>query len=285
MAWNRPSKNGEAVSRPLQKRKGFRFPVRGAIAGAIVVFGAGVAAWWLWPTGEMRQDAASTKQGLIKEVTPAAAPTNREVVAESAPPKKTRPTMIGETVGNFVMLKDGRIYERRNVITNSVASRPKRWHQIFEHKCNNEIALMLTLEPGESLVGERHYNGTFKRSFLKSLATPIIVTGEDTPEQAQLKRDVIAARLELKDAMDRGEDIEQIMIDSRSELQRLNSVKREINKMYIKEKKNCKSPEDVKDLFDACNKMLEEKGISPLANNPITKGNFVRSLEEGGNDE
>lgn len=43
MAWNKSSENGEAVSRPLQKRSGGCFPVRGFVAGVIVALG-GVAA-------------------------------------------------------------------------------------------------------------------------------------------------------------------------------------------------------------------------------------------------
>ena len=71
MAWNRPE-NGEAVSRPLQKRSEDRFPVRGAVAGVIVVVGAAIAAWWILSGNGRGEDAASTaKRSLINEVKPA----------------------------------------------------------------------------------------------------------------------------------------------------------------------------------------------------------------------
>ena len=86
MAWNRPKENGEAVSRPLQKRKGFRFPIRGAIAGAIFSLGAAVAAWWLWPSGESAGETppSQTRQ-RIKEVKPAASPKAAEVKPKDPP--------------------------------------------------------------------------------------------------------------------------------------------------------------------------------------------------------
>ena len=58
MGWNRPSESGEAISRSLQKRSGDRFPAKGLVAGAIVVLGAGIAAWWLWPGVTPAQQAS-----------------------------------------------------------------------------------------------------------------------------------------------------------------------------------------------------------------------------------
>ena len=117
----------------------------------------------------------------------------------------------------------------------------------------------------------------FKKDFIESLNEVITVTEKDSPEDAQLKRDVIAARLELKDAMDRGEDIEQIMLDTRKELQRLMVAKMQLKKLFYDERKKCKTEEDVDDLLGACNKMLEEKGIAPISYGPITKRNILRS--------
>ena len=85
MAWNRPSENGEAVSRPLQKRSGDRFPLKGTIIGAVVVLGAVVAAWWFWPTGENAGETPPSKtQRRIREVTSAPAPKAESVSVEKA---------------------------------------------------------------------------------------------------------------------------------------------------------------------------------------------------------
>jgi len=106
------------------------------------------------------------------------------------------------------------------------------------------------------------------------------VAHDDTPEQAQLKRDVIAARLELKDALDRGEDIEQIIQDTRAEFRRLYEIKESYHQMFLQMKKTCQTDQDVEDVFNACNKALAEKGVAPIHYGPITKRNFLREKEK-----
>ena len=80
MAWNKPS---AANQQPAQKSGSNPTSTkRGIIAGAVVVVVLGAACVWLFSGNEARQDAASTKErGRIKEVTPAAAPTNAVTVA------------------------------------------------------------------------------------------------------------------------------------------------------------------------------------------------------------
>ena len=77
--------------------------------------------------------------------------------------------------------------------------------------------------------------------------------------------------------MDRGEDIEQIMLDTRKEMQRLMVAKMQLKQIFYEERKKCKTDQDVEELFGACNKILEEKGIAPLTYGPITKRNLMRS--------
>ena len=80
----------------------------------------------------------------------------------------------------------------------------------------------------------------------------------------------------LKDALDRGEDIEKIMQETRAELQDLMRVRIKHENLFREQLKNCETEQDVDDLFKACNKMLEEKGIAPLTYGPITKKNLLR---------
>lgn len=85
MAWNKPSEKKVA-----EKKKGGQRNVhlKGLIAGAIVVLGAGLAAWLIWPDAKPPLSAStSTSTSRIKEVTPAVAPTN----AVAAAPKVKDP--------------------------------------------------------------------------------------------------------------------------------------------------------------------------------------------------
>jgi len=276
--WNRTSGGTGAA------RKSPRIPARGIMAAVAALLLAGVGAWLFWPSAERGDKAVAVpkKPVQIREVQPAPAPKAEEPVAEAPKPvdPNARPTRVGEVVNGYVMLPSGRLHRRVGVITNSVGLRAKAPYAIFKHRCNNEIACYLSIKPGDVLVGTRQYTGQFKDDFLKSMETPIIVMQDDSPEVAQLKRDVIAARLQLKDALDRGEDIEQIMIDTRNELQQLMRVKNAVQHLFNEEVKRCETEQDVDDILEASNKMLAEKGIAPLTCNGITKMNILRDMRE-----
>ena len=232
--------------------------------------------------GQSPRGEPEPSRGKIAEVKPAAAPKAEEAVPEAPKPidPNARPTRVGEVVNGYVMLPSGRIHRRVGVITNAVGRQAKAPYAIFKHRCNNEIACYLSLKPGDVLVGTRQYTGRFKDEFLKSIETPIIVAQDDPPEIAQLKRDVVAARLQLKDALDQGEDIEQIMVDTRNELQLLMRVKNSIQHLFNQEVKQCETEQDVDDYLEACNKVLAEKGIAPISCNKITKLNILRDMRE-----
>ena len=97
-----------------------------------------------------------------------------------------------------------------------------------------------------------------------------------------MKRAVNEAKIELKAAYDRGEDIEQIVLDSRAEFQRLAAVREEMKRNVLQmANESAQSIEDVDDLVSAANKMLEAKGIAPLDETPLmnTKLRFMKEQE------
>lgn len=277
--WNQPS-TGDA--RCCANRGGRPF-VHGILAALVVVAGVGIAFYLFHGTGGgTAREAKPAKPGLIREQKPAASPKSEEKENEQAKAvdPNARPTKVGEVVNGYVMLPSGRIHRRLGVVTNSVANRPKGAYHIFESPTDNEIACYLTLKPGETLIGTPRYDGRFKKQFLESLKTPITITADDTPEQAQLKREVIQARADLKAALDRGEDIEQIMLDTRQELQDLMRYKMEIKSMFNDARLNaCETEQDVDDLLAACNKMLESRGIAPMKFGPLTRRKLMSQKE------
>lgn len=251
--------------------------LRGLLAAGIVVIVA-LGALWYFMQGEEKKPEKKVAQveKVVKKPVKKPAPLPKKVEEKKDEPIKVdpnaRPTKVGEVVNGYVMLPSGRIHKRQGVVTNSVANRPKGAYAIFKHSCENEIACFLSMKPGDTLIGTPRYNGRFKAEFLKSLNTPIEITDEDTPEQAQLKRDVSLAKMELKAAYDRGEDIEQIMLDTRQELQDLMRYKMDMQKQFNEIRlSECKSEAEVEVLLDACNKMLEQKGIAPMKFGPITR--------------
>lgn len=255
-----------------------KWPLVSGVLGVAIV---GIVATIFCFNGDKKEEVSKSvpqKPRQVKEVSLVKPkPVAKKEVEKKPVDPNARPTKSCEVVNGYIKLPSGRIHKISGVVTNSIANRPKARYAIFERNCNNEIAAYLTIKPGDTIVGTPVYNGRFKKDFLASLEEPIVVNEDDSPEDAQLKREVIAARLELKDAMDRGEDIEQIMLDTRKELQRLMVAKMQLKQIFYEERKKCETEKDVEDLLGACNKMLEEKGIAPLTYGPITKRNLMRS--------
>jgi hypothetical protein len=145
-------------------------------------------------------------------------------------------------------------------------------YKIFKNRSDNDIAFVLSTEPGTTIIGNRRLGIGFKERFLKSLETPIIIQETDTDYERNLKQTVIQARIELKDALDRGEDIGEMIDNARDELQKLGRYKMQLEKEATKllHKKDTTS-KDANDTIEAVNKMLDEKGIAPIELNSMSK--------------
>ena len=150
-------------------------------------------------------------------------------------------------------------------------------YAIFNHVSENEIACLLTIEPGMTLVGEPSYGKHFVEDFMKSCETPIVVTEDDTPEQAELKRLMNETKIDLRQRMADGEDLGQILRDTRQEYVRLAEYKQtlehELNEL---KKNNSLSMDDIDDFVKAANKLLDAKGIAPIKMTPITRRMLMR---------
>lgn len=248
-------------------------PMRGLVAGALVVVVAAVAVYFIFKDNAKPETPKEPKKArTITELptpAPKPAPAVREVKPEKA--KELPPQRVGEIRDGYMKTPSGKLFSVKGMTTNTTAA-AKGDYEIFDHHSENEIACLLTMQPGETLVGTPSYNGRFTKDFLESLKTPIIVTKDDSPEDAALKRDMIRTKIELKEAYDRGEDIEQIMLDTREEYQKLALFKLDMQQAIRDYKKTeGVTDDDVEIYVKAANKLLEERGIAPLRAGPITR--------------
>ena len=135
----------------------------------------------------------------------------------------------------------------------------------FKHTSEAQIAGLLEVKPGSLIVGDMKYSYRFVENFKESLNEPIEILETDSEYDKQLKRDVIEAKKQLKAAMDRGEDIAQIMTDTRNELKRLGQYRENLMQELRKIRAdNSYTDKDIEDFTTAANKMLEEKGCRPI---------------------
>ena len=275
MAWNRPSGNGEAASSPLLrkggasaiKRRGRRFPI---VAATLVVLGAAVAAWWLWPQRERGEDTVSTTPtSLIREVTPAAAPKAKVHERFRPPSLKTKEEKLAfyrKIFGNDIPenLKPT-LYFIENPAETGFEPSP-RPEDIFHHHSERTIAAVLLMQPGAFMMGRPQYDEDFDDDFRKSLKEPTLVTKDDTPEQQELKRAVNETKAELAERMRRGEKPSDIMNAVMNDAYELGKYKRNVEELLQEyESDATKSDQDVRDFVAAVNIMLKDKGADPVA--------------------
>lgn len=252
----------------------------GLLALVLVVIGVGV--WWFVvgrDDGEECEEQPQKVRGAIAEATPTVV-TNKPKTEPVTPPKEIpyweRETTNGLT---FCQQMKWKIHHRPPaVITNSTSlTETPPAYAIFEARCDNDLAALLTVPLGTTAVGDPDYERWFTRDFLKSLETPIVITEDDTLEQAKLKRDMIAAKAELKARHDVGEDIAQVMSETRCELQQFSVYKSEVESMF---REMANSPgtteQDIEDFLGAANALLDSKGIAPITLGPLAKLRLLR---------
>ena len=284
MAWN-GSDNAAKPQKSVKKAKPSAF--RGLLA-AIIVIGGAVAAYiiFLGPaTGGAARDNAKAKAAKIAEVSPDLSEyTPVAVDAETVKPQKKRAPFYWEqptTNG----LNEAQLRKWRNMhlpapsFTNTAMhARPPSEYEIFGTRAENEIAMFMTMVPGEGLVGSPDYGESFRDEFLKSCETPIIIDEDDTEYEKQLKREMEELKIDLRQRMRNGEDICEIMAETREEMMRLGVVRQQIESEMRDMLEGAETLEDFDDCVEAANKLLESQGIAPLRMNPIIRRNMMRKL-------
>ena len=245
--------------------------MRGVVAGLVVVALAAAVICYVLFFGDkakkpVRED---TKKGFIKEVTPAAAPKAVEKPVELTPEEKEK---ARRKAGGMYTNDYGYVYNRPirgPVITNDCNKTVQKSFAatVFTDPADRAIGALLDAEPGTMFVGDpgKMYGPSFTRKFLKSIEHPIIVEPGDSEDVALLKKAVREAKIEMKARYDAGEDLGDMMLAARKELQTLgfykNELSAELNRIA---KDRSLTEDDMKDFVEAANKMLAERGASGL---------------------
>ena len=279
MAWNGSSEkntNGtSAAKRPVGGAKKSPSIMRGAFAAlAVVALAAG--AWW-WLARRAPEPVAPEKP---KRPTKASPP----VVAKPTPQPKPKDysaldniqlRRLPESETNNLTEAQVKYWRMFHPWPPPDKDQPKAKHgkyHIFETRADNEIAFVLATEPGTMVIGNRSVGPDFESRFLKSLEKPIIVSKDDSEYEQNLKRAVIEAKLNLKDALDRGENIGKIMDEARDELQKMARYRAQLEKeATVMLHRGEIGAADAEDVIKAVNKMLEEKGIAPIELNSMSR--------------
>ena len=274
---------GNSTAKVSDRKRGASI-VRGLSVGVgVVVVGCAVA--WFFATNRSKpaNHDILQKSTPLKEVTPKQKPHQQtEPVTEEKPTPyweldETQTNKLSET-----QLKKWRTV-RRPRTKPYTRERPKARYEIFDHRSENMIASLLAAKPGQGFIGTPNYKDIDK-DFLESCTKPIIVTRDDDEYSAELKREMIEVKIDLRNRMMKGEDLAGILQSSREEMQKLAAYRRMLSEEVHKVEISDGDAESVKDLIDAANKMLATKGIEPLKPNPITEIRLKRLNIKGDNE-
>lgn len=278
-AWNGSDRRGGSA--PVKPKVTTKKPssIRGFVAGLVVVAAVCVAYFAFFSGSEKPQTEKDRKgRGRIKEVMPAAAPTNRvEELKEEKPPKKdlTKYTesYIDENGVERYKLGNGRVPKPVN--TNNIVVTYDRtpWMPKFRHRCELNIATLLTIEPGDMIFTTPRIDEKYRKNFLDALMDPIKILDTDTEEQKAIKKAVEEEKHEIAKRIRNGEDLADILGAAYDEARRLAFFKRDVNDMVKKMVRDgeISTEQQVDEFCDAANKMLAEKGIAPVTQRAFLK--------------
>lgn len=139
--------------------------------------------------------------------------------------------------------------------------------KVFRNTAEQKIADLLTMMPGETLVGDASslYGRGFLRQLLKAAENPPVIEEDDSDEVKELKVAVREATQDLKKRLDAGEDVGATMKALRDEMQSLALYRKDLEKEVAKiARREDITDAELKDFVAAANQMLSERGAKPI---------------------
>lgn len=259
-------------------------PITWGVIGVVVLSGV---FWALKSPSKDMGNVARDEHGRAKHIAKIAPALSSKPATTAASPKKAsfkrksrEERHFAETNGlSKPMMAKWRFEHRQAAAwTNDSSKVEQPEYAAFDFKSEKEIICLLTVEPGDMLLGDGNYGPEFERDFVQSLSKPIIVTEDDTPEQSEWKRMMIEAKAELKARMEAGESVSEIMRATRREYQRMAEMK-DFLKEEIRSLKGEKgvTVQDIEICIDAANQLLESKGVSKLRISPLMRKALLRN--------
>ena len=266
MGWNRPS------GKKVEKRGGqWNVHLRGLVAGVIVVVGAAVAAWWIWPKGERAGETPPPRNGgLIKEVTPAKAPKAEEKRGEAPHPRKPQKPANWKEMTKAekgAWMRENWPREKVSTGETIVDFRRKEGDppQLFTNTLHMELNGYLV--PGRDMPPPEYLSDEAAR---KAFETIIEISPEDSEEARIRKEGVIDMLGEMAEWMRQGghanDYLQKIYARQEREAEAVETVRRNVRELI--DAGDCEGAAAALKKF---NEYLEGKGIAPVYMRGVSK--------------
>jgi hypothetical protein len=279
MSWN-GSNAGAARAAGTRGARGAN-PRRGDAAGrgasggglrvalGVVLCAAVLGGTWWWMT---RRSTEPARPAAEKPKRPKSAPAEKPKrqarpvsdhgrgVEKAEKPSKPKPQRFGQYEvevdenGERWIYRDGK---RRHIMR----AEPGTSRQLFRNHAENQLSALLTVKPGDMIVGFDIDDARFEKEFLESLKTPIEITDDDTPEEQEEKQLVIDAKNNLARYHKEGINIAQLVRDEYREIAKLNALKTDLKAELSRMRREGATPDEIRLQVEASNKMLEQYGM------------------------
>lgn len=265
--WNKPAPRGESTPSSHQER-GVVLPLlKGALAGLIVVVLAATA-YFLFFKPQVQPDDSSepARSSFIKEVEPAAAPT------EAAPeprPRKTQEELNAEFIKrceeqygtNMPAGLKTHIYYLKNPPKHVYAARKE--YPFLQNEAERSIASVLYTEPGTFFLEPPTFGPDFDQDFANAVASPIRIEADDPEDVKQVKQFVTDMKQQIVDILKtEGKKPSELMTEQGQLMFDLGRFEEQLAEDLRAAEDNPEmSDDDVVDMFRAANILRQKKGL------------------------
>ena len=295
MAWNGSNSAGDgaaSMKSPCNqtiKQSNNQTVRHGIVAGLIVVALGGAAVWWFVGGGKGIDRPASNgrdraRPSRIVEATPHIT-TNasvKTVVAEK-PREKTRAEIMmeGRDTNKWMYVKNpltGEEYVSR-------IFRPTdqfKTKALYKNQALNELDGILFSDMSDELVGltiDKRFMDSLQQAFIDGVEQ----NADDDEETSARKSEMKSTLDSLRESLKNGEDIQAMIKDALHEHRKVAALKDQMKEERRIMREEGATTQEIEDFEDACNKILDEKGASPM----ITRRAFsekVRAKAEQNNN-
>ena len=269
MAWNRPSEEKVKAKGEGEQRN---VHLKGLFAGTVVVLGAGIAAWWLWPSesAPVRENADGTVGRRIREVAPALTPTNG--VVESVKTNDVPPGFVRSSTG--VLHPAGIPYKKEWKHAHSVHTNdPSRYARSkstapapFRNATEQALHRLFSRPLGMAPLPPIRLSKEDLDDLVNVLVTPNRPTKDDDERSAAARKLIDLAKKEMAKFIADGGRPQEFLDHYWRENEKAYSLRREAMDQLEDFRKSEDDPELCEQFKAEVNKRLSEKGIIPINN-------------------
>ncbi len=256
--------------------------MRGIVAGLVVVALAAAAICYVLFSGDKAKKTVreDTKKGLIKEVAPAAAPTNAAPVKKELTKEEKRLAEIADIEKRYagkempIGIKTHLYYLKNPPKISMKVTTP---YDCFAHTSERSIAGLVLAEPGTEFLDCLQFGEKFNQDFINALVTKNEPKEGDDDKTRDMKKAVDDAKHEIaRICREEGKKPNEVMNEYAKMMYDLGKFERNLREMLSEARKNPDlSDGEVQDFFRAANKMREERGLPPMKVPSLARRGFM----------